>query len=263
MTTKLLQVEIRLKELKKLAKEVLVLAEKMTLGKNVQPEFSLKGQRWYRGAREILVQNKFSGIEEFDNCYEHYWERRSGTTGSRAFSDIEQFIKMGLDSRTVYSQNKKDHYDLFLGCFHKAQSLLESVMDEILSREMPIISQLSFSLTASEFEKAEELLNSSTDITIIRASGVVVRVALERHLLTVIETRSIKIICNPPNKPHPTADDLLVTLLKNNVITAIQKSELESLFKIGNNCAHPKEVVKSEDVNRLILRGKELASSIL
>jgi hypothetical protein len=38
---------------------------------------------------------------------------------------------------------------------------------------------------------------------------------------------------------------------------------LDSLFTIANNCAHPKEAIKAEDVERLIKRGKELASIIL
>jgi hypothetical protein len=46
------------------------------------------------------------------------------------------------------------------------------------------------------------------------------------------------------------------------VINAIQKAELDGLFKIANNCAHPKESVQKADVKRLIERAREMASVI-
>ncbi len=80
---------------------------------------------------------------------------------------------------------------------------------------------------------------------LIRASGVVARVALERHLFTVIDVRNLTIIINPPNKKKPEANDAIVTLVN------------------GNHCAHPRETVTKEDVKRLIDRGRELASIIV
>ena len=59
------------------------------------------------------------------------------------------------------------------------------------------------------------------------------------------------------------AADVLQALQKSSVITAIQKSHLESLFKVANNCAHPKEAVIYGDVERLIREGRQLASVIL
>jgi hypothetical protein len=66
----------------------------------------------------------------------------------------------------------------------------------------------------------------------------------------------------PPTK-KPAAQDALNALAKQNVITAIQKSEWELLFKIGNHCAHPKETVVPGDVEKIVIRGRELASVIL
>ena len=87
------------------------------------------------------------------------------------------------------------------------------------------------------------------------------RVALERHLFTVADTRGIPV---PPSRgKKPEASDAINALKKADVITAIQKSELESLFTVANHCAHPKEAVSEKDVARLIQRGRELASVIL
>ena len=131
------------------------------------------------------------------------------------------------------------------------------------SRQLPIVTGLSFTVSADEFETAQSLLGSSEYEPIVRASGVVARVALERHLLTVAESRAIQIEKNPPNKAKIDASDVLNALRRNGVVSVIQKSDLETLFKIGNHCAHPKETVNIGDVQRLIRQGRELASVIL
>ena len=136
-------------------------------------------------------------------------------------------------------------------------------MSEVKSRELPITSELSFAVALDEFETAKNLLDASSETSIVRASGVVARVALDRHLFTVAESRQIPIEKHPPSKAKADVADVLNTLKKRDVLTAIQKSELESLFTIGNYCAHPKETVRASDVQRLIQRGKELASVIL
>jgi predicted transcriptional regulator len=56
------------------------------------------------------------------------------------------------------------------------------------------------------------------------------RVALERHLFTVAEAKAVTIEVNPPTK-KATAQDAMNSLGKAGVITKIQKSELESLFR--------------------------------
>lgn len=276
MNTKLIQLQQRIKYLDELAEEVYKLAEELSDGQNPQPKLAQKGQAWYRGCRELMVQNNFSGLEEFDSCYNSQIEHaREGHKYQRSFTDIEQYIVIGLDYKAekeikpvVMSESdvrkNKEYFGLFSKYFRTARVLSSSLVEEIISRELPIISQLSFEVAADEFETAEILLkNSKGDEAFVRASGVISRVALERHLLTVIDSRGLQIILNPPTKKKPTSDDLLVTLNKNTVITAIQKKEMESLFTIGNNCAHPKEQVKVDDVKKLIEGGRSIAAIIL
>jgi len=62
--TTLVQVEKRIDDLDALANEVAVLAARLKDGEEVQPDLSVSGQRWYRGAREILVQAHSSALEE-------------------------------------------------------------------------------------------------------------------------------------------------------------------------------------------------------
>ena len=242
MKTNLLQLEQRIKELDSLAEEVIKLVPDRE-SQNAQRELNMKGQRWYRGGRELLVQQKSSGLPEFDSNY-------------------SSIIKDVINGNPMAAGHSFD--DEVVDAVSASRSLLAAVLEEIKSRELPIRSQLSFAVSAEEFERALELLNAASgDEAIIRAAGVVGRVALERHLWTLVDVRGIVVQTNPPSKKKADAHDLLTTLVKENVITPVQKSELDSLFAIGNNCAHPKEVVVAAGVERLINRGREIAATIL
>lgn len=253
---KLIQLQNRIQELEQLADEVLTLAENLRDQNNVQPDLAIKGQRWYRGARELLVQQGLSGLGELESCYQHFDEFGFPARTMRAHTDIERLINANACSH--------EEYNLFLKFFRKARSIVQSTIEEILSRELPIATQLSFKLSADEFEAARDLLDQSGKADpLVRASGVIARVALERHLHTVIDERALKIQVNPPTKKKADISDLSNTLVKAGIITAIQRSELDNLFMIGNHCAHPKETVTAENVEQLIERGKMLASIIL
>jgi hypothetical protein len=161
-------------------------------------------------------------------------------------------------------QNRENYYSLFHENFQKARALLLSVIDEIWSRELPITTQLSFELVADEFTTAEIILLEAKGQEVFhRVSGMIARVALERHLFTVADQRGIVITVNPPHKKKPEAQDAIVSLRKAALITAVQQSQLETLLKIGNNCAHPQEIVDPADIEKMINDGKQLASVIL
>jgi hypothetical protein len=242
MQTRLVQLEARIQALELLAKEIAELA--MQRPQLANAKLSLIAQRWYRGARELLAQQNFSGLREFESFY------------TVIFKDTAAAGVMIVLSH--------DCYDDFVDRFKGAQALVRSLLDEVLSRELPVVSQLSFAISADEFDTASELFaQSQGNEAVLRASGVVARVALERHLFTVADGHSIEVKPNPPTKKKPEAQDVLNALAKQNLITAIQKSELELLFKIGNHCAHPKETVTSGDVSRILTRGRELASIVL
>ncbi len=135
---------------------------------------------------------------------------------------------------------------------------------ELLSRELPILARLSFSVAENEFKTAEMLVtgNLSNEV-MIRVGGVIGRVALERHLWTVADGRGLAVAKNPPTKKAAEVADLLSTLVNEGVITPVQRAQLDSLFAVANNCAHPKEPVRVEDVERLIREGRALASCVL
>ncbi len=183
---KLTQLEARIVTLDKLSNEVFVLAQNMSQLQDVQPELSIKGESWIRGARELLVQIKFSGLKDFDDCYKKY--STIFNKQERDFSDIESYINRGTSNTNKFKNfaEAQEYFDRFKECFLKSKSLLASALEEMKSRELPIKTLLSYSVSSDELITAEELLNSSTEETIIRASGVVARVALERYLFTVV-----------------------------------------------------------------------------
>jgi hypothetical protein len=259
MRINLLQLEQRVNELELLADEVVVLAEKLTKDRRIQPELSIKGQAWFRGARELLVQQRSSALGEFDACYIRRSERPN-FKGERTHNDIETYIKRCAGPAEQIPS--VDHYSRFMHEFQNARSLTRAAIEEVKSRELPVVTDLSFALSADEFEKADELLaQAAGDDAIVRASGVIARVALERHLFTVADSHGVPVPAASGKKP--VASDVISALRKAGYLTAIQKSEMEGLFTVANHCAHPKEQVKDADVERLIRRGRELAAVIL
>jgi protein-tyrosine-phosphatase len=254
MHTKLIQLEERIKELDLLWNEVSQLGDQFFRGAAVQPQFSMKGESWVRGARELLVQHNFSGLNDFDQAY------NGEAHQSRGIKGIIHRDRADFGSGAEYHNHVKG---AFKRDFQMARGLLGSVVDEMKSRELPIKTALSLALAADELDTAHELLDAAkSNESLVRAAGVVARVALERHLFTLAQTRKLTIELNPPTKKKATASDVLATLSKSDVITAIQRSELEGLFTIANHCAHPKEVVTVEDVKRLIERSRLLAATI-
>jgi hypothetical protein len=154
--------------------------------------------------------------------------------------------------------------DQFWEGFRKARSIVRASEDELLSREVPILTRLSFVVASNEFDSAETLVteNRSNEV-MVRAGGVIGRVAFERHLWTVADSRTLSVAKNPPTKKVADVSDLLNTLVKESVITQVQRSQIDSLFAVANNCAHPKESVRVEDVERLIREGRALTSVVV
>ncbi len=252
MSSRLIQVQQRIRQLETFADELVPLVERYYCDDNSSDgDLSDKGQQWYRGCRELLARNGLSSLREFEECY------RSSDAYYTYFN-----LEPVLSARSHRSIGMT--HEQFNEGFRKARSLVRASEDELLSRELPIVTRLSLSVAESEFDTAENLLKENRkDEVMIRASGVIGRVALERHLWTVADDRALTVAKNPSTKKVADVADLLNTLVKETVVTQVQKSQLRSLFDVANNCAHPKEPVRFEDVERLIREGRALASVIL
>lgn len=245
----LVQLRNRIVEMETLAKEVDGLALRLLNCEEVQPDLANKGQQWYRGCREIMAQQRYSGREEFED----YYASKGG--------GIKQYF---VWSHNDFSPFDRSLYDDFSSLFMAARALVSAVEAEILSRELPVKTELSYEVAATEFDTARQMLDEGKAYEVfIRASGMIARVALERHLFTVADARSLTIAMNPPSKKHPDASDVVNTLSKAGVITPVQRSHIEALLAVANNCAHPTGRVVEGDVERLIRQRKQLAAMIL
>lgn len=246
MRTRLIQFEQRVLELEKMAEEIQILAADFAAFKVVQPRLSIKTQTWYLAAHGLLEKLYPEKVEWFENCF-------GGNAGMHMLINTVQATT--LDE---FHRNYRD----FQASFATARGLVLGSLERAKSLEYDTLIHLSSALVSDEFYTAHQLLETAKgDESILRAAGMIGRVALERHLFTVAEGKAVTIEVNPPTK-KATAQDVMNSLDKARVITKIQKSELESLFKIGNNCAHPKEAIRDKDVERLLQRGKELTVTI-
>jgi hypothetical protein len=260
VSSHLKQLEARIKELDKLYAEVFQSAQAHAEGDpKGTADLKQKAEEWYRGARGLLERENFSGLPAFDWCYEAYYPDIHDTSRmTRSFSCISYFIYAGYNSMST-----KTSLPYFCETMVKARSLLNACVSEVKSRELSLLGELSFVVAADEFETASNLFRSSQEETITRASGVVARVALERHFRTVAQERSVTIVKNPPTKAHPDFADITLSLRNAGILTEVQRARLDVLYRIGNNCAHPKEVVNRHDVEELIRDGRSFAGLIV
>ena len=260
MSAHLKQLDARIKELDKLYAGVLLSAQAHAEGDpKGSADLKQKAEEWYRGARGLLERENFSGLQAFDWCYEAYYpDIHDKTKMARSFSCISYFIYAGYNSMST-----KTNLPFFYETMAKARALLNACVSEVKSRELSLLGELSLVVAADEFETASNLFHSSQEETITRASGVVARVALERHLRTVAQERNVTIVKNPPTKAHPDFTDITLSLRNAGILTEVQRARLDVLYRIGNNCAHPKEVVNRHDVEELIRGGRSFAGLIV
>jgi len=233
-----------------MATELQGLAQRFHAGDaTAQPSLSIKCHIWRMGAQGVLEKIYPEKVEWFERCYGGDNGMHRLTTTFNIRFDLEDCAR---------------DYRYFMESFATARGLLQGSLERLKSLELDTLIQLSSVLVSDEFETALQLFDTSKgDESILRAAGTVARVALERHLFTIAEARNVTIEVNPPNKKKAEAQDVLNSLAKASVITAIQKSALETLFLIGNHCAHPKESIKAPDVQKLIVHGKEMAATIV
>src|ERR1035437_6461237 len=118
----LAQLKARVRELNTLADEVFILAERF--GKEdatAQPDLAIKGQQWFRGTRELLVQQKYSGLKDFDLCY----------------STPNNYMDIGAISILTYRSTRSRGYRMHSGCSRKPSSKRGHYYRHLSTRSSP------------------------------------------------------------------------------------------------------------------------------
>ncbi len=92
-------------------------------------------------------------------------------------------------------------------------------------------------------EQAEYLLEQG----FILAAGVVARAVLEERLRRLCSTNECA-----PTRERPTLSDYNTALYKNNIYDKITHKHVDALAAIGNEAAHNKAELRSDDIRRLL-----------
>src|SRR5271155_4685101 len=151
------QLEARIKELTEFGAEVLKRASARADGDFVGA-LGLENitEEWYRGSRALLVRENFSGLGDFDWCYEAYYpDIYDKTKLSKDWSCISMFVY-----NSTNQQNDRSNFPYFSQKVRKCMALVASCVSEVKSRELSIIGELSYLLVEDEFETAQSLLDS-------------------------------------------------------------------------------------------------------
>ena len=172
-----------------MADEVMVLAVRFSNHEEVQPQLSVKTQTWYHGARGFMEKTYPDKIEWLEHCFE-------GDHGMIGF--INMVYPWPL------SDLKRSHAD-FLQSFATARGLVHGSLERAKSLEYDTVIVLSAALVADQYETALQLFaNANGDESLLRAAGTLGRVALERHLYNVADSKQIQIRVNPPPRKNLT-----------------------------------------------------------
>jgi len=117
----------RIAHLETLAEEITPLVERYYRDdQSADAELSTKGQKWYRGARELLAQNSSSSLPEFEECY-----RSTSKDPRDAYYNLEHVLS--AKNRRQIGMTLPEFSD----GFRKCRALLSAAEDELLFRELP------------------------------------------------------------------------------------------------------------------------------
>lgn len=121
--SKLTQLKQRIADLNKIAFETIQLAKRYSDGEMVHSQLAEKGEEWYRGARAVLQRENFSGLADFDLCYDsNYPDPLDGGKMKRSFLTISYFIHNAPSDQLM----RQVYYTYFAQAMTKAIALLTS-----------------------------------------------------------------------------------------------------------------------------------------
>jgi hypothetical protein len=212
-------------------------------------------QKWFRGGSQFLKNHDFSSPDSFRTAY--VTQQLSEITNS--YYSVQNVLEAPL-TQTL----DKDQLLDFFSAWHRAKCILDSVLFELEMKAPSLIRSLKREAVQEEFDWARDILDQANgEQVLVRVSGSLARVALERLLLALVEKNNLHAILGrrQGSLPHAKADHLIETLSEGSVISSTEKKDLNLLFAVGNDCAHPKEI-NAMDVQKLVLGGPVYLSKL-
>ena len=196
----------------------------------IEGTFESEYHNWYNQSFSIIKYLLPERLIEFELFYKG--EQKRKTIDLITFT-IQDWL---MGTRAVFNERigKKAFDDLTSTVmkFNTQLEILKSVKVKFESSLFEIKQLLQADLLDSEIDSSEELLKNGY----LRASGVIVGVVLEAHLLQVCNSHNISI-----NKKNPTINDFNEVLKQNNVIDVPNWRFIQRLGDLRNLCSHKRE----------------------
>lgn len=190
--------------------------------KKIQRDSIKLYQQWYSSA--IYLINEHEAKERLIQFNENY----------------EEIINY-LQLRTINSENKREFFDNFIDSFDIQRGMLMGIVGIIEIEELNLRKLISADFVEKEIEEAEVLF----DKNYIRGAGALAGVALEKHLQSLCELKSINY------SKKDTIDPVATKLYTNKVLDVTELKKIQYWASIRNGCDHPHDIDKKE-VKKLI-----------
>lgn len=124
------------------------------------------------------------------------------------------------------------------------RNMVKAAPNRVAAKRFDARKEISVNMEQNEIERAKQLFRDE----LIRESGVIAGVALERHLLTMCETPEKNIDYNP----NHSIERLAQSLYEANEIEQTPMKHLSFLGDIRGDCAHPSGELDPQMVERLL-----------
>jgi hypothetical protein len=192
-----------------------------------------KYEQWYTAIEPLVYQYLPRRCEEFEEMHSkmtNYINLDSGIFESVPEDPMERAIKM---------------IDILDG----QRSIAKAAPKRVAAERFNARKEISAQVEEDEIIRARRLFEDD----LIRASGVIAGVALERRLLTMCETSERDIDYDP----NHSIDRLAQSLYDADEIQKTPMKHLKHLGGIRGDCAHPGKEPNPDDVERLINDAEE------
>jgi hypothetical protein len=204
-------------------------------------DVAMEYERWYNPARKLVDMFLKDKLKDFEYHY-----RRNARSGR--LDGLSEFLRNRPELRDTYlDKSGMDGVIRELNAeFDYQRSIVNSIPDVIKLKGLDITKAISTDIVESEIVCAERIFRKYKDEPMVRVSGVLTRIALERHLKTLCQVEGVQLPQDPSLNPIITA------LHKAGKIDDIKRDKLMPYVRIGNNCAHANTPIDRSRVGELI-----------
>jgi len=192
-----------------------------------------KYERWY-GAVDPLV-------------YEYLPRRYDEFEGAR--SKIIDYINLNSGVLDTIPRNPAERTVEIINLIDGQRSIAKAAPNRVTARQFDTRKEISEDIEQDEIKRARQLFGDN----LIRESGVIAGVALERHLLTMCEMSEKGVDYNPDH----SIERLAQSLYEANEIEKTPMKRLRYLGDVRGSCAHPGEELDPQEVERLLVGAEE------